>query len=87
MSRTRMSWDWIGNQPIFIYTTWITHNEFYVKIVKGKYGDQNASGYGPRAETWHDYVSQGLASKNEVVQEALVIAKFKLALDNVLEEY
>lgn len=34
-----MSWDWVKGYPIFIYTTFIDHGRFNVKLVKGKYGD------------------------------------------------
>ena len=49
MSRTRMSWEWVGDYPIFVYTRFIDHFVFDVKIVIGKKGDQNAEGYGPGA--------------------------------------
>ena len=39
MARVRMSWDWVKGYPIFIYTTFIDHGRFNVKLVKGKYGD------------------------------------------------
>jgi hypothetical protein len=75
MFRTRMDWDWAGKWPIFVYTTWFDNAIFYVKIVKGKYGDQNAPGYGPTAPAWKDYVQRGLRSKNDVVRQAFKIAR------------
>lgn len=73
--RKRMSWDWVGKYPVFIYTTWIDHNQFNVDIVIGKKGDQNAPGYGPDAKPDHSYKQIGMASKNEVTKRAFVLAK------------
>lgn len=79
MSRVRMSWDWVGDYPIFVYTTFITHFKFHVKLVKGKHRDQNAPGRGPTSKAWIEYICEDLASKNEVVTEALKIAEAHLA--------
>lgn len=70
MARTRMEWDWIYDYPVFVYTTFITENEFNVKIVLGTKGDQNAGGTGPKAEAYMEYVRIGLNSKFKVVVDA-----------------
>jgi len=70
MSRTRMSWDWVGDYPIFVYTNFLNHNKFHVKVVRGQKGDQNASGYGPSAPAFFEYTSH-LNSKDAVFIEAL----------------
>ena len=72
--RIRMDWDWVKGYPIFVYTTFLDNKKFHVKLVKGKYGDQNAGYVGPRAPAWHQYIQTGLASKDEVVSLALKIA-------------
>jgi hypothetical protein len=30
MSRVRMSWDWVGDYPIFVYTRFIDNKKFNV---------------------------------------------------------
>lgn len=74
-----MSWDWVGDYPIFVYTRFLDHFKFEVKIVKGKKGDQNAEGCGPTAKPWMKYVQHGLASKREVVEKAIEKAIHALA--------
>ncbi len=69
--KTRMSWDWIEKYPVFVYTTFLDHKKFRVKIVLGKKGDQDASGYGPDAEPWKLYIMNGLSSKDAVVANAM----------------
>jgi len=76
--RTRMSWDWVLGYPIFVYTTFLDHFLFSVKIVKGVKGNQNATGFGPSAPAWIEYEQKDMASKNEVVSEALRRAKDKI---------
>ena len=78
MSRVRMSWDWVGDYPIFVYTTYIDRKKFHVKVVKGTKGEQNAGNTGPNSEAWFEYVSEGLASKNAVDKEAFQKAAEKL---------
>ena len=78
MSRTRMDWDWVCGYPIFVYTTFIDHFKFHVKLVKGEKGNQNAPGFGPSAPAWKEYIQEQLISKNEVVAQALKIAKREL---------
>jgi len=70
-----MDWDWVKGYPIFVYTVFLDNKEFNVKLVKGVKGNQNAGDRGPNAPAWHEYVQKGLASKNEVVRQALKIAK------------
>lgn len=70
-----MSWDWVKDYPIFVYTTWLNHNIFHVKLVKGEKGNQNAPGFGPNAPAWKEYVQRGISSKDKVVDLALKIAK------------
>ncbi|RLB94154.1 MAG: hypothetical protein DRH26_01960, partial [Deltaproteobacteria bacterium] len=56
MGRTRMSWDWVGKYPVFIYTNFIKDFTFNVRIVIGEKGSQNAVGYGPTATPDIEYV-------------------------------
>lgn len=81
MARVRMSWDWVGEYPIFVYTTWLDHFKFHVKLVKGAKGNQNDSQYGPWRPPWHEYVITGYASKDEVVSLALNTAKWLLHIE------
>jgi len=89
MSKVRMSWDWVGDYPIFVYTRFLDHFKFEVKIVKGKKGDQNAKGYGPGAKAWVAYTQTGLASKREVVDVAFALAAARLLEEgeNVIAEH
>ena len=82
MARVKMSWDWVMDYPIFVYTTFIDHFKFHVKLVKGAKGDQNSSSVdrSPSAPAWKEYIQKGMISKDEVVQEAFRIAK-KLLLE------
>jgi hypothetical protein len=82
--RTRMSWEWIEKYPIFVYTTWIEPNHFLVKMVKGKKGDQNASGYGPGAKPWTTYHQHQLSSKDGVVAQALKHAEKQLKKEGLI---
>ena len=79
MARTRMSWDWVKGYPIFVYTTFIDHSHFHVKVVKGEFGKQNAWGYSPRSKAWFEYECVEFASKDAVVGDALRRAKHYLA--------
>lgn len=74
MARVRMSWNWVGEWPIFVYTTFITHNVFRVKLVKGTKGDQNDPAVGPWSPAWKQYTQKGLASKDAVVELAFTKA-------------
>ena len=69
--RTRMAWEWVRGYPVFIYTTFLDHNVFDVKIVKGRKGTQNAPGFGPNSKPWKKYIQRGVASKDQVVSIAL----------------
>lgn len=83
MSRVRMSWDWVKGYPIFVYTVFIDHCKFDVKLVKGERGNQNAPGFGPNAPAWHEYVQSGFRGKNEVVKQAFKMAKAFLRQEGV----
>lgn len=78
LNRTRMSWDWVGDTPVFVYTTFLDHFKFNVRIVLGKRGDQNDpdTDTSPSATPWMEYINEGQASKDEVVQIALTKALF-----------
>jgi len=78
MARTRMEWDWVGDYPIFVYTTFIDHNRFDVKVVKGEKGNQNAKGYGPSSKAWMSYTMKGIASRDQVCNKAFQLAAEKL---------
>ena len=81
MGRIRMDWDWVKGYPIFIYTSFLDHFKFQVKLVKGVKGNQNAPGFGPSAPAWKEYIQEGLQSKEEVVKQALKIAKRELNIE------
>ena len=78
-----MSWDWVGDYPIFVYKRFLCHGQFNVKVVKGTKGDQNAGNTGPDSDAWFEYVSEGLASKNAVDKEAFQKAAKKLNTEYV----
>jgi hypothetical protein len=78
MSRVRMSWVWVGKFPIFVYTSYIDNKKFHVKVIKGKKGDQNAGGTGPRDKAWFEYECVGIISKDGVVADAFERVKVKL---------
>lgn len=81
MSKVKMSWDWVGEYPVFVYTTFVDHNIFKVKIVLGTKSNPGVGNNGPDAEPWMEYTQRGLASKHEVVRIALRIAKLSLYAD------
>ena len=68
-----MSWNWVKAYPVFVYTTFIDHNVFNVKIVLGTKGNQNAGNTGPNAKPWFQYKSTEYAAKRDVVTKALRI--------------
>lgn len=70
MARTRMSWNWVGRYPVFVYTTFVGHGKFHVKVVLGKKGNQNEGYNGPKAPAYFEYTSEGIASKDGVVDDA-----------------
>lgn len=82
MPRTRMSWDWVGAYPMFIYTRFIDHGVFEVKIVKGVKNNQNAGNKGPKAPGLK-YTSKGIISKKDVVTDALRKARKLLKLRKI----
>lgn len=70
--RKRSSWDWVGDVPVFVYTTFLTHFTFRVDILLGKKEDApRYVGVGPNDPHWKSYVQKGMASKDEVVTRAL----------------
>jgi hypothetical protein len=73
-----MDWDWVRGYPIFVYTCFIDHFKFHVKLVKGVKGNQNAPGFGPLAPAWKEYIQEKLISRNAVVKQALKIARREL---------
>ena len=83
MNRVRMSWGWVRGYPIFVYTSFIDNEKFHVKLVKGVKGNQNAPGCGPSAPAWKEYVQYKLRSKDEVVAQAMKIAKRELEKDEI----
>lgn len=83
--RTRLSWEWVDTFPVFIYTTFVDHFHFIVKVVIGKENEPNARGYGPGAKGDIEYVQYGLASKKEVVGVALDKARVLLNREAIAE--
>lgn len=83
MSRTRMEWDWVGDYPVFVYMTFITHFKWSVCVVIGKKGDQNAEGYGPRAKPDLVYIETGLCSRAEVCEAAMERVHAKLNIPKI----
>ena len=75
MSRKRMSWDWVDGYPVFVYTTWLGHKVFNVDILIGTKGDQNAGSTSPKDTPDKTYIESMYYSKNEVVEQALSVAK------------
>ena len=73
-----MSWDWVNDYPIFVYTTFIDHYKFKVSVVRGKKGDQNAKGYGPNAKPWFTFNSINVCAHHEAVKQALNLASLKM---------
>lgn len=92
MARTRMSWDWVGDTPVAVFTTWIDKAHFKVSLRKGfKRKDNNLYSYagedglGPDDPVWFEYEQRGLWSKDEVVAEALRRAAEELSLYQTAE--
>lgn len=88
--RKRMSWDWVGDYPVFVYTTWLGHKVFNVDIIIGTKGNQNAGGTGPRDKPTKTYIQNNMASKNQVVTEAfsraaVLINKIKLNTNSEIQ--
>jgi hypothetical protein len=65
-----MSWDWVGEYPIFVYTSFIDHFHFNVSIYKGEKNNQNG-----KETLLIKYEQFGKASKREVVKIALERAR------------
>ena len=67
MARKRMSWDWVEDYPVFIYTTWIAPKVFNVDILIGVKRDQNAGSHSPCDKPDHSYIERSFYSKEKVV--------------------
>lgn len=74
----RMSWDWVGDIPVGIYTEWVGNSHFTVEIKKGTRKNQNDGSISPSAPTWKKYHQQGMASKSKVVEKALHLCEIWL---------
>lgn len=70
-----MSWDWVGDYPVFIYTTWRDNGIFDVDIIIGTKNDQNAGNTGPHVKPDFSYTEKDFLSKNDVVKRALRLTK------------
>ena len=81
--KTRMSWDWVGEYPVFVYTTFLTHFKFNVKIMIGEKGNQNADCARPWDKPDIEYVQNDIASKNGVVE--IAFEKARIYLDVVVQ--
>jgi hypothetical protein len=75
MAKTKTTWDWIGGYPVFIYTTFVDHFKFLVRVDLGEKGNQNDQSKG---ETILEYTQAGLAAKDDVVDEAMRKAEILL---------
>lgn len=84
--RTRMSWDWVGEYPVFVYTTFLDNFKFNVKIMIGEKGNQNADCARPWDKPDIEYVQNNIASKNGVVNIAFEKARIHLNLSVSGEE-
>lgn len=75
MTKVRMSWEWVEGYPIYVYTKFLDHFVFEVRIMKGEKGTIDSSKTGPNSKHWKKYIEKGSASKDEVVFKALNFAK------------
>ena len=73
MAKWKMSCSMILGQEVVVYTQFINHNIFRVRLKKG---DDTS----PEGPIWKTYTKTGLASKADVVADA-----FKVA-ENLLQE-
>ena len=71
MAKIKMDWDWVGDYPIFIYTKFIDHGLFEVKIVCGVKGNQNTGNISYSSPPLIEYTETRFSSRNSVVTEAL----------------
>lgn len=76
-----MNWEWVGDYPVFVYTTFLTDCEFRVKLVRGVKGDQNAGDTGPSAPPWREYIQRGLTSHHAVACKAMINARKLLEME------
>ena len=82
MTRKRMSWGWVDEYPVFVYTTWITHNVFDVIVIKGTKGNQNDPAIDINTKPYMTYIERGLPSKDKVVEAAF--ERFKIREKRVI---
>lgn len=75
---TKMSWDWVGDYPVFVYTTWQKERVFYVKVVLGSKNREEEIDTSPRGKAYMEYVRKGLLSKGEVADDAFERVERKL---------
>jgi len=78
MAKIKMDWDWVGDYPIFIYTKFIDHGLFEVKIVCGVKGNQNTGNISYSSPPLIEYTETRFSSRNSVVTEALRKTAIKL---------
>ena len=90
MAKTRCSWDWIGEWPVFVYTTWIKQrldkNVFNIKIVLGEKGDQNKGYTGPHAPAYFEYEDYRVCSKHEAFLGAMDVTARWLKYEGKITE-
>ena len=72
MAKKRMSWDNVGGQKVFVFTTFLDHNVFKVEVMRGE-------DVTPRSMPWFEYIETGIASKEGVVSAALKRAGRKIS--------
>ncbi len=80
MAKKRMTWDWVGDYPIFVFTEFIDHGMFKVKVVKGVKGDQSAGDNSYTATSFIEYLEDKYQSKDLVVDEAFKKTAEKLGV-------
>lgn len=68
MSKWKMSWNIIMEQKVVVYTKFIDHNVFRVRLKKG-------FDTSPEGPIWKTYEKHGLASKADVVADAFKVAE------------
>lgn len=74
MSRTRMNWEDIDGFPVFVYSTFLDHNLFQVKVVIGKKGDFGGN-YGPDKKGDLSYTERTCNSTMAVAKKAFENAR------------
>ena len=81
MGRTRMGWDWVRDYPVFVYTNFIEHFKFKVRIMIGEKGNPSSKGHGPTSRPNIEYIQEGLISRRKIVEEALKQAEDLINLE------